>query len=32
MKAGRAKCGIIGDCQEVLLCAVLSESCPNLLR
>jgi hypothetical protein len=26
MKAGRAKCGIIGDCQKVLLCAVLSES------
>jgi hypothetical protein len=26
MKAGRAKCGIIGDCQKVLLCAALSES------
>jgi hypothetical protein len=26
MKAGPAKCGIIGDCQEVLLCAALSES------
>ena len=26
MKACRAKCGIIGDCQKVLLCAVLSES------
>ena len=26
MKAGRAKCGIIGDCQKVLLRAALSES------
>jgi hypothetical protein len=26
MKAGRAQCGIIGDCQKVLLCAALSES------
>ena len=32
MKAGHAKCGIIGDCQKVLLCAALSESYPNLLR
>jgi hypothetical protein len=26
MKAGRVKCGIIGDCQKVLLRAALSES------